>query len=1203
MSDFVLSAVLELRDRMTGKIKSAAKGLDSVRSMASSASSSLDSASASMARTGESAGRLQRNLSRLGSGRYNIQLNARDMATPAINQVRTSLSQVNGRSASASVRIRDEATSRINRIRQELNSLAGRAYTATVNIRQNMVGQGGRIMNGLSNAASGMAMGAGMQMMGMAGVGYGMYDTINTYRNYTGQMSRVYAIAGADDDQRAALDAKAREMGAQTKFTSTEAGQALEYMAMAGWKTEQMLSGLEGVMNLAAASGENLGTVSDIMTDAMTAFGLKADESTRFADVLAKTTTNANTNVALLGESFKYAAPIAGALKYSVEDVSVALGLMANAGIKGSESGTALRSTFTRLARPPKQAAEALDALGIQAANADGTMKPFNQTLKELRKAFANMTDEEKVANAEAIAGKYAMSGFLAMMNATEADVQKLTSAVHDANGASADMAKTMSDNLAGDISVLGSAWEALQLELMKGKGGEGIRSFVKAVTEDIGVFKKALEDGFDISDVASLAGKIITQLRDKFLELDGVGSILAGGALVMGLMKIINLSKKALSAVKGLAIANAGTGGKAAPASVASTVSSMMVNANTVIVNGKNVTGGGAIPPGGVVPPGGKGQAPGGVVLPGGKGSGSVIYDSKGNVLPLSTGSAPTVSPSNAPPRGYWAGVSAGMKEIPKMAKGMMKGNVLTAALFGAVDVAFSDNKQKALAENGGMLAGTVAGTAAGTAIGGVIGSIVPVIGTAVGASVGGMLGGMAGGMMGNAAGEHAYDNATGAATVEPAVIEPSEWEKKHLESRRQYDENYGLSEVQIAEREHQRAVDADRRRGRSQSDILGDENQQAWNWATHSGPVAVDAAGNIEDSQNYAVVDTRTNEQWLADNLEATRRMDERLARERQKRDMAGITPYESGFMALSLDEETQKQREHWEMSKQSLDAFKEGLNELNDAALMSSQGVTAASTEMTESLQGNMPAAVESLDSAKDGIQGIGTEAEAAGTKISESFTDSATDTKAAWEPIPPFFNDDIYCSISENASACGSDAADGINSGIPSIRAAWSEITSWLAEQFSWASSQASAIVAKASSVFGGSGGVEGHAVGTSFFHGGWTEINEHGGEIIDLPKGSRIYPHATTMKMLQSTFGDAPAFAPQVSNIGSMMGRIAEGMTLASETGTGVNGASAPSVTITGNEFVVREDADIDRIAHELFQLISRSSGNYQWTGG
>ena len=200
-------------------------------------------------------------------------------------------------------------------------------------------------------------------------------------------------------------------MGETTKFSAEEAGKGLEYMAMAGWKTKDMISGLPGIMNLAAASGEDLGSVSDIVTDAMTAFGMSADESARFADVLAQASSNSNTNVGMMGETFKYVAPVAGAFGYTVEDVAVATGLMANAGIKAEKAGTAMRTMLTNLAKPTKQMQGYMDKLSLSLVDGKNKMKPFDQQLREMRASFSKLSEAERAEYAAGIAGKEGMSG------------------------------------------------------------------------------------------------------------------------------------------------------------------------------------------------------------------------------------------------------------------------------------------------------------------------------------------------------------------------------------------------------------------------------------------------------------------------------------------------------------------------------------------------------------------------------------------------------------------------------------------------------------------------------------------------------------------------------------------------------------------------------------------------------------------------
>ena len=233
-------------------------------------------------------------------------------------------------------------------------------------------------------------------------------------------------------------------MGAKTKFSASDSADAFKYMAMAGWDASQMMDGIAGIMDLAAASGEDLATTSDIVTDALTAFGLQASDSAHFADVLAQASSKSNTNVGLMGETFKYVAPVAGALGYSVEDTAVAIGLMANSGIKGSQAGTALRSTITRLAKPVGESKDAVEELGISITNADGTMKSLSQTMVELREKFAGLTEEQKAQYAAMLAGQEGMSGLLAIVNASDEDFQKLTDEINNSNGAAQDMADIM---------------------------------------------------------------------------------------------------------------------------------------------------------------------------------------------------------------------------------------------------------------------------------------------------------------------------------------------------------------------------------------------------------------------------------------------------------------------------------------------------------------------------------------------------------------------------------------------------------------------------------------------------------------------------------------------------------------------------------------------------------------------------------------
>ena len=328
----------------------------------------------------------------------------------------------------------------------------------------------GKLSDLSSKLGSGLKTAAKVGTAAVSAVGSGI-AALGTYAakvggDFEAQMSKVSAISGATGDDLQALEDKAKQLGIDTKFSATEAGQAFEYMAMAGWKTEQMLDGVAGIMDLAAASGEDLASVSDIVTDAMTAFGLSADQSTHFADVLAKASSNANTNVGLMGETFKYVAPVAGAMGFSVEDTATAIGLMANAGIKGSQAGTALRSMFSRLAKPTKEVAMAMETLNLSITNSDGSMRELDEIMADLRKGFDGLSEAEQTQIAAQLAGQEAMSGLLAIVNTSEAEFNKLADAVNNADGAAKDMAATMANNLQGQLNLLKSSAEGFGLAL-----------------------------------------------------------------------------------------------------------------------------------------------------------------------------------------------------------------------------------------------------------------------------------------------------------------------------------------------------------------------------------------------------------------------------------------------------------------------------------------------------------------------------------------------------------------------------------------------------------------------------------------------------------------------------------------------------------------------------------------------------------------
>lgn len=335
----------------------------------------------------------------------------------------------------------------------KLKSLQKTADEATVNLGKGIQSAGEKITDAGKKMST---VSAGIVGLGTAAV--------KTAADFEAGMSKVGAISDASAQDMELLTAKAREMGKTTKFSATEAAEAMSYMAMAGWKTEDMLGGIEGIMHLAAAAGEDLGTTSDIVTDALTAFGMQAKDSGRFADVLAKAAFNANTDVAKMGETFKYVAPIAGTAGYSIEDVALGIGLMANQSIKASQAGTNLRAIMSRMATQPKQTAAAMGTLGVSIADVSGNMKPFGDVMEELRGKFKGLSEEEKIQMASMIAGQEAMSGFLAIINSSDEEFYKLKASIDDSAGAAKNAAESMQDNLTGRITELKSKTEDMAI-------------------------------------------------------------------------------------------------------------------------------------------------------------------------------------------------------------------------------------------------------------------------------------------------------------------------------------------------------------------------------------------------------------------------------------------------------------------------------------------------------------------------------------------------------------------------------------------------------------------------------------------------------------------------------------------------------------------------------------------------------------------
>lgn len=445
-----------------------------------------------------------------------------------VQQTQSRLNKMTGSRWNVAFNAVDKATSVITKVEGRIRSAAGKAWNFTVGVIDKATAPLQGIFNLLRNPL--------LQAGAVLGISISASDAISTFGGFEATMSKVKAISGASGEDFEALTALAKEMGATTKFTAQEAAEGLTYMAMAGWKTEDMLTSLSGVMDLAAASGEDLATVSDIVTDAMTAFGMSASgytengiaNATHFADVLAVASSSANTNVAMMGETFKYVGAASGALGYSIEDVALGIGLMANSGIKASQAGTELNSIFTRLGTNTNGARDAIEEMGISFYTSTGDAREFGDVLGELRAATRNMTQEQKINFANTVAGQRAQAGFLAMLNATEEDYAKLTDAIQECDGAAEAMADEMMNNLQGSMQYLSSAADGVKMTLGS-RLSPYLREFVDWLTTKMPDVEAAVNRVMDVVDekVAQLKSTIAEfTSSDEWANADVWGKI-----------------------------------------------------------------------------------------------------------------------------------------------------------------------------------------------------------------------------------------------------------------------------------------------------------------------------------------------------------------------------------------------------------------------------------------------------------------------------------------------------------------------------------------------------------------------------------------------------------------------------------------------------------------------------------------------------
>lgn len=468
---------IETVDNTDPELSKVTQNLNKMKDAADKANSSTKKAGETVSKFDKSAQKTQKSLASWAKEKYEVLLEAKDKITPVLQTIGSGLKNFGSRAWNVTLKAVDYATAPIRGV---------------INLLKNPILQAGAVL----------------------GVSVGLADTINTYKDFEAAMSQVQAISGSTQSDLTRLTAKAKEMGATTKFTAAESAEAFNYMAMAGWNAEQMMGGIEGILNLAAASGEDLGTTSDIVTDALTAFGLKASDATHFSDVLAQASSSANTDVGMMGETFKYVASMAGSLSYSIEDVALMTGLMANSGIKSTQAGTSLNSVLTRLATNSSGAADAIAALGVNFYDSAGNARPLGTVMEELREATKGMNQEQKSNLANTVAGMEAQKGLLAILNASEEDYNKLADAISNADGASKRMSDTMMDNLSGDITLFQSAVDGLKISLGERMSNSWLRDIVQWLTAQVPKAEQLFSDAMDSAE------RKLDSIKRKFKEI-----------------------------------------------------------------------------------------------------------------------------------------------------------------------------------------------------------------------------------------------------------------------------------------------------------------------------------------------------------------------------------------------------------------------------------------------------------------------------------------------------------------------------------------------------------------------------------------------------------------------------------------------------------------------------------------------------------
>lgn len=1050
MSNYVLSATLELKDQFTAQVNKARSGFKGLTETLKSTGSASDAAAAGMGKAGTAAVK--------AAGQA-------DRAKRAFQGIRGIYE--------ATIRAKDDATAKLQRVKTELNGLKGKAYTVAINVKQN--GDIGGMKDKLSGMAAGAMAGLPVQAAGFAGLGYGVFDAVKNYSDFTAQLSQIKAVTGLDAEAMDAVKEKALELGADTQFSSTEAAQGMTELLKAGVSVKDVLGDAsQAALDLAAAGQLSLPEAAEIMSTAMNAFHM--DDATHAADVLVGAANASATGVQELKYSLSAVSAVAAGVSMSFDDTNTALAVFANNGLKGSDAGTSLKTMLMNLSPQTKQATEEMQRLGL--LTDEGTSKFFDQeghlrSLSDiaglLQDHLSGLTDEEKMNALSTMFGSDAIRGGMIMLREGAKGVKDMNAAMKDITAH--ETAKVAMDNLRGSLLRLKSAWENLTIKLLDHGVGDGLRGFTEEVGKLTSHFSGLIDDGLQVTDVIKIVGEGINDLKNKFLAFDGIGSVLAGGALAVGLKKIYNLAMKVKDVIQGIPKNlpdGTPTGGNGLPST--SSVKDMVVTATNVIINSKGAptTAPTSAPPT---------NAP----------------------VPVPEG-----TPKGTPKPGWGARLSSWAKRVPWIGSAIALGGT-------ALDVAYAPEGEKLSTAGRDVagLAGSFAGMKGGALLGAKFGSVIaPGAGTAAGAIVGGIAGGIGGDVVGQKLAE-AFQSINWDSFSQVINEKNAEWSQTFAQ--------LGPTITSTFEGIRQSMSDTD--------DWLTGKQAELHQYMADSWEGIKQSGADTWEGIKQSGVDSWNMICQVADekNAEWSQTFD-------------GIRQSMSDTDDWLTEQQTelhQNMADSWEGIKQ---AGSDAWNMICQVADEKNAEWSQTFADAKESA-GNCLAELE--DSANTTWSDISSGASSLESDIASAFQSAKDEAEAAWDGVTGWFEENVWGPLSERAQS------------------AWSNLQSTIADIRSSASSFSFSIP----SIFSG------HATGSSFYAGGWTEINERGGEIVDLPQGSRIYPHATTERMIQAE--------------------------LESRQSSG----SGP-VVIKGNTFYVREEADIDRITYKLAKLISQGHINY-----